>query len=113
MPKRDPFEVLGVEPGASATTIKAAWRRLARSHHPDVSGGDSAASRTATRRMAEINAAYEELSDATRRATLADAARHGRREGSRPATAGPDASAGADGAAGPGTRRGGPPRPRP
>ena len=113
MPKRDPFEVLGIEPGASATTIKAAWRRLARSHHPDVSGGDSAASRAATRRMAEINAAYEELSDATRRATLADAARRGRRDGAPSGTTGADASADAGGATGPGTRHGGPPRPRP
>jgi len=61
MPKRDPHEVLGVARGASQATIKAAWRKLARQHHPDVAGPDTAASRTATRRMAEINRAYEQL----------------------------------------------------
>ncbi|HEY8817403.1 MAG TPA: DnaJ domain-containing protein [Candidatus Limnocylindrales bacterium] len=54
MAKRDPHGVLGVEAGASATQIKAAWRRLARTNHPDLTGDDPAASRLATRRMAEI-----------------------------------------------------------
>ena len=53
--------MLGVPRGASQATIKAAWRRLAREHHPDVAGSDSAAARAATRRMAEINRAYEQL----------------------------------------------------
>jgi DnaJ domain/Exodeoxyribonuclease X-like C-terminal len=61
MPKRDPHEVLGVARGASQATIKAAWRKLARQHHPDVAGSDAAASHAATRRMAEINRAYEQL----------------------------------------------------
>lgn len=73
MPKRDPHDVLGVRPGASAVTIKAAWRRLARAHHPDLTGDDPAASRVATRKMAEINDAYEALrrADAERRAGIA------------------------------------------
>ena len=53
--------MLGVDRGASQATIKAAWRRLARQHHPDLTGGDPALARTATRRMAEINQAYEQL----------------------------------------------------
>ena len=61
MPKRDPYDVLGVARGASQATIKAAWRKLARVHHPDVAGADTAATRTATRKMAEINRAYEQL----------------------------------------------------
>ncbi len=61
MSQRDPHEVLGVEPGASQAAIKAAWRRLAREHHPDLTGDDPVAARRATRRMAEINAAYERL----------------------------------------------------
>jgi hypothetical protein len=61
MPKRDPFQVLGLQPGASPAAVKAAWRRLAREHHPDRTAGDPVASRAATRRMAEINAAYEAL----------------------------------------------------
>ena len=101
VPKRDPHDVLNVQPGASPGAIKAAWRRLAREHHPDLTGDDPAASRVATRRMAEINDAYEAL----------------RREGSRPAGGGRSATAtgttdygsGAPGAA----RRDGPPRPRP
>ena len=61
MPKRDPHEVLGVARGADATRIKAAWRKLARAHHPDLTGDDPAASRVATRRMAEVNDAYAAL----------------------------------------------------
>ncbi len=61
MPKRDPHDVLGVPRGASQATIKAAWRKLAREHHPDLAAGDPAAARSATRRMAEINEAYERL----------------------------------------------------
>jgi DnaJ-class molecular chaperone with C-terminal Zn finger domain len=61
MAKRDPRDVLGVERGASPTQIKAAWRRLARTNHPDLTGDDPAASRLATRRMAEINDAYAAL----------------------------------------------------
>jgi hypothetical protein len=53
--------VLGVARDASQATIKAAWRRLAREHHPDLAEADTAAAARATRRMAEINRAYEEL----------------------------------------------------
>ncbi len=56
----DPHAVLGVAPGASQATIKAAWRRLAREHHPDLAA-NAAERRAATRRMASINAAYNEL----------------------------------------------------
>jgi curved DNA-binding protein CbpA len=61
VPKREPHSVLGVDRGASQATIKAAWRRLARENHPDLSPDDPVASRAATRRMAEINQAYEQL----------------------------------------------------
>ena len=72
VPKRSPYEVLVVDVDASAATIKAAWRRLAREHHPDLTGGDAHASRAATRQMAEINAAYEELRDPARRRAAAE-----------------------------------------
>jgi len=49
--KRDPHEVLGVARDADAAHIKAAWRKLARAHHPDLTGDDPAASRVATRTM--------------------------------------------------------------
>ena len=67
MVKRDPRDVLGVETGASPAQIKAAWRRLARTNHPDLTGDDPAASRAATRRMAEINDAYAALTRASSR----------------------------------------------
>ncbi len=99
MAKRDPFDVLGVEPGAPPTAVKAAWRRLARQHHPDLIGDDPEASRVATRKMAEINEAYAAIS----RGGAAAARRAG------------EAAAGAatfdEAAARP--RRGGPPRPKP
>jgi hypothetical protein len=102
--KRDPHDVLGIEPGATPTQVKAAWRRLARQHHPDLIGDDPAASRVATRRMAEINEAYAAL-------TREGGARR------RWAGAGDEADGAGDGAAGgtngSGSRRGGPPRPRP
>ena len=99
MAKRDPHDVLGVERGAALPTVKAAWRRLAREHHPDLTGDDPGASRVATRRMAEINDAYESLrrDDATRRA-------HPERQESSRAGGAPGAT---------GARPQGPPRPRP
>ncbi len=98
MVKRDPHRVLGITPGATATQIKAAWRRLARANHPDLTGDDPAASRSATRRMAEINDAYAAL-------TRDDAARPADRgDGGSPSPADLGRQA---------PRRGGPPRPRP
>src|SRR5262245_46051990 len=62
VPRRDPHDVLGVPRTASQATIKAAWRKLAREHHPDTQT-DPAAAERATRRMAEINRAYAQLRD--------------------------------------------------
>lgn len=56
--------MLGIEPGASPEDIKGAWRALARRHHPDLTGDDPETARRATRRMAEINAAYAALTRA-------------------------------------------------
>ena len=67
MVKRDPRDVLGVETGSSPAQVKAAWRRLARTNHPDLTGDDPAASRAATKRMAEINDAYAALTRAASR----------------------------------------------
>ena len=53
--------MLGVPRDAGQSTIKAAWRKLAREHHPDLARDDAAAAERATRRMAEINRAYAEL----------------------------------------------------
>ena len=85
--------MLGVARGADAAHIKAAWRKLARAHHPDLTGDDPAASRVATRKMAEINDAYAAL---IRDIQSGEAGR------------GPTADMGATSG-----RRGGPPAPRP
>jgi hypothetical protein len=79
---RNPFNVLGVPLDATSDAIKAAWRRLARQNHPDVTSRDLVAERRATRAMAEINAAYQELRDPEkRRAYRAAAARSAREAG--------------------------------
>jgi curved DNA-binding protein CbpA len=122
VPKRSPYEVLDVDVDASAATIKAAWRRLARKHHPDLTGGDAHASRAATRQMAEINAAYEELRDPARRRIAADRERASRGHTGRAGTYGPapgtsddhaaGTASGTGAAAGGPATRPGPPRPR-
>lgn len=52
----DAYAVLGVDPGADQTAIKAAYRRLAAVHHPDVV--PEAERQAATRRMQTINTAF-------------------------------------------------------
>jgi hypothetical protein len=73
MPRRNPHDVLGVPRDAGQATIKAAWRKLAREHHPDLTQSDPAAAERATRRMAEINRAYAELRAAATGETNGDA----------------------------------------
>ena len=92
MAQRDPHDVLGVDRGASQATVKAAWRRLAREHHPDLAA-DSATRRDATRRMAEINAAYQALRSGRRRTSrhARPGCRGGRRAGSGRGTLRPEA----------------------
>ncbi len=108
MPHKDPHAVLGVEPGASADAIKAAWRSLARLHHPDLTGDDPEAARRATRRMADINTAYAAL---TRAGETREG--HSGRHRSAGAQAGAPgaASTGDPGRGTRGSRTGGPPPP--
>ncbi len=98
--------MLGIERGASPDDIKAAWRSLARRHHPDLTGDEPEAAQRATRRMAEINAAYAALTRAGE--TLEGRRRAGQGRGSRTGHAPPT-----NGAAGTSERRGGPPPDRP
>lgn len=118
MTRRDPHDILGVPRDATQTTIKAAWRRLAREHHPDLASGDAGAAGRATRRMAEINAAYEMLRKPTARQTGPGSGMRGQDAGGAPA-AGPEAARRAyRPAPGPTERTkahapGGAPRPRP
>ncbi len=101
--------MLGIESGASPDDIKAAWRGLARRHHPDLIGDNPEAARRATRRMAEINAAYAALTRAGE--TLEGRGARAARDG---AARGGGQAAGATGAAWTATeRRGGPPPDRP
>ena len=62
--KRDYYEVLGLQKGASAEEIKKAYRKLAKENHPDLHPGDKACEE----RFKEINEAYEILSDDDKRA---------------------------------------------
>ena len=57
------FDLLGVPPGSDAATVKAAWRALVRSYHPDMAKTDP---QQANRRLAEINAAFDAVSASLR-----------------------------------------------
>lgn len=61
------YAVLGVDPAASREAIVAAYRRLAMRWHPD-RHGEPQAKADAESRFKEIQAAYETLTDETRRA---------------------------------------------
>ncbi len=63
MAKRDFYEVLGVERGASEAELKKAYRRLAMKYHPDRNPDDKASEE----KFKEANEAYEVLSDAAKR----------------------------------------------
>lgn len=56
---QDPYRVLGVSRGAPDEVVRAAYRALARQHHPDL-GGDAV-------RMATVNRAWSILRDPARR----------------------------------------------
>lgn len=54
---KDPYEVLGVSPGASNDEVKKAYRKKARENHPDLNPDDP----KAAERMNEINEAYDRI----------------------------------------------------
>jgi curved DNA-binding protein len=60
---RDYYSTLGVAKTATQKEIKAAYRKLARKHHPDVNQGD----KSAETRFKEINEANEVLGDPEKR----------------------------------------------
>ena len=62
--KRDYYEVLGVEKGATAEEIKKAYRKSAMKYHPDRNPGD----KEAEEKFKEVGEAYEVLSDDQKRA---------------------------------------------
>ncbi len=61
---KNPYEVLGLAQSASQDEIKAAYRNLAKELHPDVNPGDT----IVEQRFKEVTAAYDMLSDETKRA---------------------------------------------
>jgi len=64
MAKRDYYEVLGLQKGASAEEIKKAYRKQAVKFHPDKNPGD----KTAEEQFKELGEAYEVLADDQKRA---------------------------------------------
>ena len=84
MAKRDYYEVLGVQKGASAEEIKKAYRKLAVKYHPDKNPGN----KEAEEKFKEAAEAYSVLSDADKKARY-DQFGHAGVEG-----AGPDFSGG-------------------
>ncbi|WP_197729480.1 J domain-containing protein [Rhizobium leguminosarum] len=68
---RDPYKILGVKRDAAVDEIKAAWRNMAKSAHPDHNQDDP----TATARFAEIGRAYETLKDPRKRSLFDNAVR--------------------------------------
>lgn len=59
---RDYYEILGIEKNASEDEIRSSFRKLARTYHPDVCKEDGAEAR-----FAEVQEAYEVLSDKEKR----------------------------------------------
>ncbi len=61
---RDPYDVLGVPQGAELEVVRSAWKQAVRDSHPDrliARGVPPEAVELASRRMIDINAAWEEI----------------------------------------------------
>ena len=65
MPKKDYYEILGINRKADEKEIKKAYRKLAKQYHPDIYKGDK---KEAEEKFKEISEAYEVLIDKDKRA---------------------------------------------
>jgi molecular chaperone DnaJ len=63
MAAKDYYQILGVPRTAGADDIRKAYRKLARTYHPDINPGD----KKAEEKFKEISVAYEVLGDAEKR----------------------------------------------
>jgi len=77
----DYWDVLGLEPGADAVSLKRAFRTQARRWHPDLNGNDP----VAEERFKLVNEAYAVLSDPRRRELWEAGSGSGSAGGGRPA----------------------------
>ena len=68
--EKDYYRILGVPSSASSKELTKAYRKLARSHHPDAKGGDE-------ERFKEVSAAYDVLGDDSKREEYDEARRLG------------------------------------
>lgn len=64
---KDYYHILQVDPQAEQEVIEGAYRRLMLKYHPDVARGDGKDSAELLRKVQDINAAYEILSDPIKR----------------------------------------------
>ena len=64
----DPYKVLGISPQASDEEVKTAYRKLSQQYHPD-HHADSVMEEIANQKMAEINAAYDQIMNMRRSGT--------------------------------------------
>ncbi len=77
MPKRDYYEVLGIQKTASLDEVKKAYRKLAMQYHPDRNPGN----KEAEEKFKEATEAYEVLSDQDKRSRYDRFGHEGVRQG--------------------------------
>ena len=89
---KDYYTILGVDKHASQKEIQKAYRKLARTYHPDVNPGDKAAEE----KFKEINEANEVLSDPEKRKKYDEVADYYQRYGRWPGASGSTGARGGD-----------------